>query len=533
MTDEGGGASRGDGVDEGPAPARLGRRSLLVDAALGAALLVASAVARRHAGPDDGLLYDDAWVVAGASEGGFGDLLTVSTNHPGFTALLMGWSRLVSRASESFALPALAAGALGATAAYLALRTQQVRRAVALSAAALVVAAPVHVMYSGRVKPYVIETLAGFLLTALVPWAAARRWSWGMAAAWVVVATVVGSTSALLMVITGVATLMVAAHPLGDRVRRLVVLGAQGALQAGLLLRVQRSFDSSRVAREWESTYDGYIELDEGPGQVARQLVTHVSRLGRLLVSDIGSAPAAVLAVVAVGGLLLGAWRGERRVAARMHLAFLAIAFVGGLLRQLPFGPSEGNVVFPGGRANLWLLPALVVGLALAADAALDAVGTVRPRLAAVGAAAVLVLTVTTVGATWETPRYLPAGMGTAARLIDEEVDADDVVLVHHAEWPYGAEPSSEVAIVGDRTSVQGFELAFTRPGTHLSSEWDGTPASMRRLVGDADRVVLLDGFLGVAPESAEALADALRALGFRDTSTWSRALTRVTIWDR
>jgi len=37
--------------------------------------------------------------------------------------------------------------------------------------------------------------------------------------------------------------------------------------------------------------------------------------------------------------------------------------------RQVPFGPIPFDVVFPGARASLWLLPSLAFGLAVAIDA--------------------------------------------------------------------------------------------------------------------------------------------------------------------
>ena len=62
--------------------------------------------------PSDGLIYDDAWVVAGVTKAGAGQLLTVSTNHPGFSAGLMAWARTVSERSELFAWTPFAFGVL-------------------------------------------------------------------------------------------------------------------------------------------------------------------------------------------------------------------------------------------------------------------------------------------------------------------------------------------------------------------------------------------------------------------------------------
>ncbi len=106
-----------------------------VDGAVAVVLLVLGALIRRAGLPTDGLWYDDAWVATGASKGGPADLLTVSTNHPGFTALMMAWARISAR-SELMVWPAFVAGVLGPPVTYLALRRWRVAAPIAGSVCA-------------------------------------------------------------------------------------------------------------------------------------------------------------------------------------------------------------------------------------------------------------------------------------------------------------------------------------------------------------------------------------------------------------
>jgi hypothetical protein len=68
----------------------------------------------------------------------------------------------------------------------------------------------------------------------------------------------------------------------------------------------------------------------------------------------------------ALGGLIIEAWRGPQAIVAHYLLLLLAVAFVGGVLGKIPFGPAVANPISTGGRASLWLVPVMAVGLAAA-----------------------------------------------------------------------------------------------------------------------------------------------------------------------
>src|SRR5690606_12182420 len=146
----------------------------------------------------------------------------------------------------------------------------------------------------------------------------------------------------------------------------------------------------------WETTYDGHIELVANPLELAGQVWQHLGRLGQALV-DVPVHLAAGLVVVALAGLAVASVRGPVRAAARVLLALPVVAFAGSLVGLIPFGPLPFDVVFPGGRASLWLLPSLVLGLAAAVELALRAAA---PHRRVVGAAvAALAVAAALVGA--------------------------------------------------------------------------------------------------------------------------------------
>lgn len=497
--------------------------------------LVGLAVAVRRGGlPGDGLVFDDAWVVVGASKGGLDDIGAVGTNHPGFTAVLAAWARLVSRRTETFALMPFAAGVVGPALAYVAARATAVHRVVAAAGAALLVVAPAHVQYSGRVKPYVAETAVALALVPLLSWLAARTWSWTTAAAWVVGAVVVGTGSALLTVITGVAGVVLAVHARGDRRTRVVAVVVQGVAQGLLLARAQSSFASERVAREWETTYDGYLEVEGGPATILRQLVTHVRRLGQEVV-DGGRPVGLAVAVVAVSGLVAACWHPRRRVAAHLLLGLLAVGFAGGWARQVPFGPSVANPAFPGGRASLWLLPALLLGLVWAVDAAATWARDRQPATgAAVVAASAALAGVVVLPGLDDAPPYPIPGARTAAELVESQRGEGTVVLVLPAgAMAHAAEPDVEVGIVADAASSQGFTPRLIDPHEHLLLGDVATAEGLRRVTAGAQRVVVHNGTPGFGDGSLVAVEAELQRLGFVLRRDEPAGAMVVRVWER
>ena len=148
---------------------------MAVDLAVVVGLVVIGFLVRRDGLPVDGLFFDDAWVVTGAVHGRVGDLFMVGSAHPGFTLLLKAWGEIGGGGLRTFAYPALLVGIAGAPLLYLGLRRLQFARSICVLAAAVLVVSDVHILYSGRVKSYTLDTALVIVLIAALPALAARR----------------------------------------------------------------------------------------------------------------------------------------------------------------------------------------------------------------------------------------------------------------------------------------------------------------------------------------------------------------------
>lgn len=84
-------------------------RGFGTDLAVLAVLIVIAFVVRRHGLPTQGLWLDDAQEGA-ARKTSLSQLIMVGRDHPGYVAVLMGWSRLTGGGDMSLAYPALIAG---------------------------------------------------------------------------------------------------------------------------------------------------------------------------------------------------------------------------------------------------------------------------------------------------------------------------------------------------------------------------------------------------------------------------------------
>lgn len=500
-------------------------------------LLAVGVAARRRSLPVDGLVYDDAWVATGVTKGGFHDLLHVSTNHPGFSAMLMVWARTVSGRSELLAIPSFVIGAATPALTYVVLRKLRVIWSISFFAAALLLVAPPQVQYSGRVKSYVFEVVVVLVLAIALKPLASRTWSWGVAAAWLAASVLVGTFSVFTLVAVAAAGVVLALHPSGDRNRRIAAVGVQGVIQIFYFRLVQASFDSSQLTSDWSRVYDGYPEVHANPVSMVREVASHLRRFGQTLV-DTGSAPALLLVVVAIAGLALSCRRGDRSLTARYLLALPILAFLGSLFRLTPFGPSVGNPLFPGGRATLWLLPSLVVGLAFSLDLIVRRLVAVRKaNLLLVGVHVLAVLAAVAVVAPslgHEWPYPLP-GARSGHEAAERYAGSDDVIVLLSGMWSYSAEPGVKVAIEPRPHTIIGFVPIQLDPRVwSLETErWNGTIRQVRRRVRGARRVILYDGFVGFGDASLPSLARSLRVLGYRRVTNQPHGVVAVQMWQK
>src|SRR5690606_6370225 len=141
--------------------------------------------------------------------------------------------------------------------------------------AVLVATSGPHATYSGRIKPYVIEAAVIAVLALAVQRFARRTWRWPVGAAWQAASLAVASLGAFAFVAAALATLVLAARPVADRAVRWTVLVVQGAVQAVVGLQMAGAYDAVQVADDWETTYDGYVELVANPLELAGQVWQH------------------------------------------------------------------------------------------------------------------------------------------------------------------------------------------------------------------------------------------------------------------
>jgi hypothetical protein len=521
-----------------------------LDVAIAVGLFAVSFVFRRDSGPTSGFWYDDSWVASG-SRTGPGDLWTVATSHPGFSFMLMVWREVVTERSSRSAVPMYLAGSLAAPALYALLRSAKVHLAPATFVAMLLAMSATHTGYSGRLKPYVIEVVVIIALAAIVPRLASQRWRWAMGAAWAVSAILIATVSAFCAVAVAVAGLVLVANATSDRLVRVAAVGVQGALQVALVLSVRRTYNTAQFAKDWEDAYDGYIELDRNPIDIVRQLALHLTRIGDAytggaridsappedpgLLTIVANASVVLVAVAAIAALAFAAIKGSRRPMAQFLLGLVVVAFVGGLARQIPFGPKSTGQLFSGYRATLWLLPSLAVGLALALDALLHAAQR-RSRPLALGLCALaLVAAVAMVPLKHkDSGPYGDIGTSQATRFILDRKAADDAVLViGGTENTYAAEPGVSFSIEPTPERIVGFRLAFP-DGTHIvKSGQPVTPRAIAPLVQDARRVYIYNGFTGFVPGTEKGLEQSLPFFGFTPAGTHDFGVASVNVWQR
>jgi hypothetical protein len=490
--------------------------------------------------PTDGLWFDDSWVAAGAIHGQLSTLMTTGSAHPGFTLVLMVIDRLGGDL-RSLAYPALIAGVVGPAAFYIALRMLGYARSIcALMGAALVVA-DIHIIYSGRVKSYTFDPLLVLALAVVLPRLARITWTWRLAAAWVVATVAIGTFSGYVLIATAAAAFILFLNPASDRFIRLGALGAQGLLQLGYYLWVQRSANLSDIETVMETAYDGHMDFYLNPVEFGRETLTHLQRIITVFPGGSGSW-LTVFALVALAGLLIAVVKGRdatERLPAQYFALIVGFAFVGGLTDRFPFGPTAEYFLSSGGRHTLWMIPAFAFGLAVVLQRLRLLVPTkARFPLRAAFDVVVVGVAVLVVVNGYDAPLEYPnPGSASAVEFVDAELGSDDVAIITATSvysyslgtpLPVTLEPTPERTI-GFTPVVADTRIAMVGSFGQLPDR----PRAIRRAVGDADRVlVIAGGPLGVG--KLDLVSGALEPMGFELEETRSfGTFETVQIWSR
>jgi hypothetical protein len=522
-------------------------RTRVVDAVLAAALLCASVLARRHVLPHDGLWGDDAWVAFGAKHGSPGGLLTAGFAHPGFTAVLMVWSRVL-RAPEDMAVVPFAIGVVSPTVLYVALRRFGHAVSISLLLAVSLLAARFHVEYSGRVKTYVIDAVVVLVFAVVVPRLARRRWDWRVAAGYVAVTVVVGVLTPFGLIAGAAATVLLLLRPAGDLPWRAGAAVAQATVYGMLSLAVRERYGVQKLHDWWEDTFDGFIgsrgHVLHVPGDTVRHLYRSVVPFaGR------GGALAVLLLGIAIAGLVADAAvrrHTSRALRAQYLLVLLLAAVAAGILGLLPFGPTAAGM-----RLSIWLLPLYAIGTAAALRYGRSWLARYDYARAAFDAGAIVLAIVIAGSAVGDGgSRYPLNGVRTATNYIEAHLGADGVVLVDHdrGQYPFGVQTSLAVALAPTPHGKVAFEPRFRDTRVHTVAYTTGgsttvilsgtrdiehhhtLPSVLRR----ARHVyVLTPGWTAVPQGDRFALGVTLRLAGYRPRGLHRFDETEVAEWAR
>jgi hypothetical protein len=490
---------------------------------------------------------DDAWVAFGAKRGAAGDLLTAGVAHPGFTALLMVWSRVL-HAPEDMALVAFAVGAVSPALLYVVLRRFGHAVSIALLLATTLFAARLHVDYSGRVKTYVIDALVVLLFVVLIPRLTRARWDWRVATGYVALTFVVGCFSPFGLLAGGAATVIVLVRPTGDFPWRAGAAVVQAALYGALSLAVRHRYGVRKLHDWWHDEFDGFVGSRHEPLQLPGEVLRHLYR-SVVPFTGRGGAIAMFVLAIAIAGLVADAVvrpRSGRASRAQYLLVLLAAAVVAGIAGLLPFGPTAAGM-----RLSIWLLPLYAIGTAAALQYArrwLARYDHGRSVFDAVVIVLAVLIGTSAVGSGGST--YPLSGMRTATEFVEAHLGADGAVFVDHTRglYPYGVHTSLPVALQPTPRGKVAFEPRFRDPRVHVLA-YGGDNGTQLLLTGKRDvakhvtvpsvvagatRVfVFTPGAAALMPSSRFALGVTLQAAGYRLRRVHRFDATEVEEWAR
>lgn len=513
------------------------RLPVVIDLAIALVFAIASWVTRIDGLPHNGLWHDDAWPAVGAIHGHPWELLWVGSGHPGFTGVLMFVSRLSSN-SNLLAWPTFAAGVLGAPLLFLALRRFGYTRPIAALCGAALVVSRIDIMYSGRVKPYVIDVLIILGFTFVLPRVIRMKWTWGIAAAWVVVACIVAFFTGFAQVAAALAGVMVVIYANDDRIIRIGAVAVQGIVQAVLYLQLQHASDLPLIEAQQEQNYDGHMTLSWNPIKDLDELSRHFNRT----VNVYPGGPSwlwTVLTLVVVLGLLSAALRRNRRgetLRAQYLTVLLVFAIIGGFTDKFPFGAGLGNFISRGERSSLWLIPVMAVGLAIV----LQRIHGFLPRGAAragfgvvLGVAAIAVL----LSGIGDRARPYPlGGAADSARYIESRLGPGDIVMLPYTgTYPYAVETGSGVTLNKTPSRDIGFWPTFTDPHFKNVRGRDSravTSETVQRDARGARRAFVYIAIPNFGPDQAT-IDEGLNAAGLRKQRTVAMGANQVLVYVR
>jgi hypothetical protein len=507
-----------------------------LDLAIVLALAIVAFIMRRTGLPDNGLWHDDAWVATGAIHGAPRQLFMVGSGHPGFTAVLMGVSRVTDGNSSAMAWPAFAAGVLGAPLLFVALRGFGYARSVAALCGAALLVSDVHILYSTRVKTYALDLLVVLGLAALLPRLVRQRWTWTIAMLWVILAVVTAFFSGFALVATAIAGVVLVVYAHMDRLIRLAAVGMQAVVQLALYLELRRSSDLARIEEQQESLYDGHLTFSWNPIEFGGEVLKHFRRVVDVYPGGPEWLLTTLVLVVTVG-LTIAAVRRRGDEAIRAQFLALVIVFAIGAatIDRFPFGPTSTGLAFHsrGERSTLWLVPALALGLTASLQQVRRWTGS-RPLLRTGFDLVVGVLAVLTLIAAIDerASPYAFSGSKDATHFIERELRTDDVVVLPTASiYSYAVESNSEVSLRATPDRAVGYSPVFADDRILPVGMFGFVePGDVGGVVAHADRVIVYYGTARLGTDT-ERLNAAFRASSLELQETRTVARRTIEVW--
>ncbi len=511
-------------------------------------LVAAAFVARRHVLPHDGLFGDDAWQAFGATKGSLRNFMTVGFSAPGFTAALMVWHQLVS-APEAMADLAFAAGVVTPAVLYVALRRFGFVWSISVLLSAALVSERFNIIYSGRVKSYVIDALIVVGIVTVLPRLTRVHFGGRAVGLWVVGSFVVGFFSPFALIAAGVAGVMLLLYPNDDRAMRVFAVAGQFMLSLGLSLAVRRTYNVRALQIWWKVKQQGFIGFDANPLGMLSSIVTHLCRVAAVFSGGptwwaLLILTAALVALVADAFVRPGSVWSLR---ARYLLLLLAAAIAASVISVLPFGPTEAG---GGARLSVWLVPIFAIGAASALRYLRAALTDRQALRVAFDVVAVAVSVLLVVGASGGGPPYPAAGSKSATRFIETALKPNDAVFIEVSagQYPYAVAsrldpvleptPRKKIAFVPEFRDRRIHYIGFTgRLGETLilpAASDAHHKSDIPRAVGRAGRVFLYFEDLNTIPaRGPDTFAALLRRLGFRLDRDERFGHWHVIVWER
>lgn len=486
-----------------------------------AALLVVTIAARRDR-PTNGWFLDDAWQAV-AALAPIGQLPTTGQTQPGFTFLQAIVTRVAGTGDLALVSIPLLAGLIGPPALYVVLRRCSISLPVAALTATVLVASPIHIHASWRLKAYTTELVVVLALVVLVNHLASSRWDRRVALAWVAGTALVAALSSFALLAAACAGLALLTTSTGDRRWRAVAVGGSAVASLAVLSATRRTYATDLVARNWD-TWGGMV--DPWPAHALPwRLGAHLSRVAEAFLGHRGWL-AVVVVLVAVPGLVELARRGPHVAAGRFLGLTVVVAAAGSLAGSVPFGPRAGEFH----RVSLWLFPAVAFGVAASIDRARTALTSTPWRPVVDGGIAVSAVAVLVAGLPADV-RFQPGSRAEVHEVMARLGPDDAVIIPRHTTYSFALDAGVGYEAVPQHEAIVGFRVRF-HDDRLVPISWGSTPELAVQQIRGAERVFVVSANLGaLGREDLRELALLLTLSGYEVEANRPGGPTSVVVW--